>query len=41
MVEGETSWNHLPNVYDIALSLVRGEDNVGNMVTYLIKFCKF
>jgi len=32
MLEGETSWNHLPNVYDIALSLVGGEDSVGNMV---------
>jgi hypothetical protein len=28
MLEGETSSNHLPNVDDIALSLVGGEDNV-------------
>jgi len=41
MLEGETSSNHLPNVDDIALSLVGGEDNVENMVTYLIRFVNF
>jgi hypothetical protein len=35
------SSNHLPNVDDIALSPVGGEDNVENMVTYLIRFVNF
>jgi hypothetical protein len=36
MLEGETSSNHLPNVDDITLSLIGGEDNVvGLKLTYL------
>jgi hypothetical protein len=38
MLEGETSSNHLPNVDDITLSLIGGEDNVVGLKLTCLNF---